>query len=60
MDGHIGIPGESWIPGGMPDEGRIVSWGVQSINHEDISFWQGSLAVDVADSATTALVDQLR
>ena len=60
MDGLIDIPGESWLHGGTPDESRIVPWGVQSIDHEDIDFWQGRLADGVVDSATTALVNELR
>lgn len=38
-DGLIEIPEESWLRGGMPDESRIVPWGVQSIGREDIDFW---------------------
>ena len=60
MDGLIDIPEEGWLRGGTPDESRIVPWGVQSISHEDIDFWQGTLADDVAETATTALVDELR
>lgn len=60
MDGLINIPEESWLRGGMPDESRIVPWGVQSIGHDDIDFWQGRLADDIVGIATTALVDELR
>jgi mRNA-degrading endonuclease toxin of MazEF toxin-antitoxin module len=60
MDGLIEIPERSWLRGGTPDESRIVPWGVQSIGHEDIDFWQGRLADDIVDTATTALVDELR
>ena len=38
MDGLIEIHEKSWIRGGVPDESRIVPWGVQSIDHEDIDF----------------------
>ena len=60
MDGLVGIPEESWLRGGTPDESRIVPWGVRSISHEDIDFWQGSPADDIVDTATTALVDERR
>lgn len=60
MDGLVDIPEESWLRGGTPDESRIVPWGVQSIDHEDIDFWQGRLASDTVDDATAALVDELR
>lgn len=60
MDGLIDIPEERWLRGGTPDESRVVPWGVQSIGHEDIDFWQGRLADDLVDTATTALVDALR
>lgn len=38
-DDLIGVPERSWIHGGTPDESRIVPWGIQSIDHEDIDFW---------------------
>ncbi len=60
MDGLIEIPEESWLRGGTPDKSRIVPWGVQSIDHEDIDFWQGRLADDIVDTAITALVDELQ
>jgi hypothetical protein len=43
-----------------PDESRIVPWGVQSIDNEDIDFWQDRLSDDIVDTATSALVDELR
>ena len=43
-----------------PNESRIVPWGVQSIDHEDIDFWQGLLAGDLVDEAVAALVEELR
>jgi hypothetical protein len=60
MDGLIAIPEESWLRGGTPDESRIVPWGVQSIDNEDIDFWQDRLSDDIVDTATSALVDELR
>ncbi|WP_440992082.1 type II toxin-antitoxin system PemK/MazF family toxin [Haloarchaeobius baliensis] len=60
IDGLIEIPEESWLRGGTPDESRIVPWGVQSIGHEDIDFWQGRLAEDLVAGATSAFVDELR
>ena len=43
-----------------PNESQIVPWGVQSIDHEDIDFWQGRLAGDLVDEAVAALVEELR
>ncbi|MFC7227971.1 type II toxin-antitoxin system PemK/MazF family toxin [Salinirubellus salinus] len=60
MDGLIAIPEESWLRGGTPDEGRIVPWGVQSIDHEDIDFWQGCLAGGLVDETVAALVEELQ
>jgi hypothetical protein len=50
MDGLIDILGESWLHNLTPDESRIVPWGVQSIDHEDIDFWQGRLANGIVDN----------
>jgi mRNA interferase MazF len=60
MDGLIDIPEGSWFRGGTPDESRIVPWGVQSIGHEDIDFWQGRLSDDIVDNAITAFIDELQ
>ncbi|WP_281194431.1 type II toxin-antitoxin system PemK/MazF family toxin [Halorubrum sp. F4] len=59
MDDFIGIPEKSWVRGGTPDESRIVPWGVQSIDYEDIDFWQGRLETTLVDEAVAALVDEL-
>ena len=59
MDGLIDIPKESWLRGGTPDESRVVPWGVQSIDHEDIDFWQGRLETEFVDKAVVALVEEL-
>jgi mRNA-degrading endonuclease toxin of MazEF toxin-antitoxin module len=60
LDGLIEIPEESWIRGGTPDDSSIAPWGVQSIDREDIDFWQGRLDAELVDTAVTALVDELR
>lgn len=60
MDGLIAIPEESWRRGGTPTESRIVPWGIQSIDHEDIDLWQGRLDSDLVDQAVAVLVGELR
>ena len=60
MDGLIEVPGESWLRGGTPDESRIVPWGVQSIDHEDIDFWQGRLESEIVGEAVDTLVEELQ
>lgn len=59
MDGLLNIPAESWLRGGTPDKSRVVPWGVQSIGHEDIDFWQGRLDSDLVDEVVAALVEEL-
>ncbi len=60
MDGLIEIPEESWVRGGTPEPSRIVPWGVQSIDHEDIDFWQGRLRNEPVDDAVAVLIEELR
>ncbi|QLH82055.1 type II toxin-antitoxin system PemK/MazF family toxin [Halosimplex pelagicum] len=60
MNGLVEIPEASWLRGGTPDESRIVPWGVQSIDHEDIDFWQGRLDSDLVDEAVASLVVELQ
>ncbi|MFC5367243.1 type II toxin-antitoxin system PemK/MazF family toxin [Salinirubrum litoreum] len=60
MDGLIAIPAESWLRGGTPDDSRIVPWGVQSIDKEDIDFWQGRVERSVVDEAVGGLIEELQ
>jgi hypothetical protein len=59
LDGLISAPEERWVRGGVPRESRIVPWGVQSLDHEDTEFWQGTLERAVVGDAVTALTDYL-
>lgn len=59
LDGLIDIPAERWLRGGTPAASRIVPWGVQSIDREDIDYWQGRLDDELVDRAVAALVDEL-
>lgn len=59
LDGLIEIPAERWCRGGTPDESRIAPWGVQSIGHEDIEFWQGRLDSELVEQVVAALVAEL-
>jgi mRNA-degrading endonuclease toxin of MazEF toxin-antitoxin module len=60
MDGLVEIPEESWLRGGTPRESRIVPWGVQSLNSEDIDTWQGRLDEGVVEEAVSGLVEELQ
>ena len=60
MEGLVEIPPDAWTRGGTPEDSRIAPWGVQSIDHEDVDFWQGRVESTVVDEAVAALVDELR
>ncbi|WP_436934364.1 type II toxin-antitoxin system PemK/MazF family toxin [Halovenus marina] len=60
MEGLIEIPEERWIRGGTPAKSRIVPWSVQSIDREDIDFWQDRLETALVDEAVTALTEELQ
>ena len=60
MDGLVAIPEEDWLRGGTPDKSRVVPWSVQSIDDEDIDFWQGRLEGDLVEEAVAALVAELQ
>ena len=60
LDGLIEIPSESLLRGGIPDESRIVPWGVQSLDREDIDYWQGRLTSGLVDEAVAALINELQ
>ena len=60
IEGLIAIPEESWLRGGTPDKSRIVPWGVQSIDQDDIDFWQGCLAGDLVHETVAALIEEIQ
>ena len=59
LDGLIEIAAEDWVRGGTPEESRIVPWGVQSLESEDIDFWQGRIAHSLLEASIEALIDEL-
>jgi len=60
MDGLIEIDAEMWLHGGTPDDSRLIPWAVQSIDHDDIDYWQGRVADDVVAAGIDALIEYLR
>ncbi|MFB6221041.1 MAG: type II toxin-antitoxin system PemK/MazF family toxin [Halolamina sp.] len=58
-DGLVEIPEEAWTHGGTPEKSRIVPWGVQSLDAEDVDHWQGRLSEDVLDRAVESLVAEI-
>lgn len=38
---------------------EIVPWGVQSLDSDDIDYWQGRLESDVVEEAVSILVSEL-
>lgn len=59
-DDFVTIPETAWVRGGTPRESRIVPWGVQSLDSEDIDYWQGRLESDVVEEAVSILVSELQ
>lgn len=57
LDGLIEITEDSWIRGGAPERSRIVPWGVQSIDRDDVGHWQGRIESTLLESAIDGLVD---
>lgn len=60
LDGLIEVEPNDWVRGGVPDDSRIVPWGVQSIDREDLDYWQGRLKRTVVEDAVASLVDSLQ
>jgi len=59
-DGLIEIPDEAWVRGGTPKRSRVVPWGVQSIDADDIDRWQGTVESSVREAAVESLIEELR
>lgn len=60
MDGLIEIGAEEWVRGGTPADSRIVPWGVQSIDSDDIAYWQGRVTSQLVSDVIESLVDYLQ
>lgn len=60
MEGLIEIAETDWTYGGTPEESRIIPWAIQSIDRDDIDYWQGRLAEDIVNVATESFIDYLR
>lgn len=60
MDGLIKIDADAWLHGGTPDDSRLIPWAVQSLDHDDIDYWQGRVADDVVAAGTDALIEYVR
>lgn len=59
LDGLLEIPDDAWIYGGTPKDSRIAPWGVQSLSHTDIDYWQGRLEPDLVEQAVAGLLSCL-
>lgn len=60
MDGLVEIGEDEWSRGGTPEDSRIVPWGVQSIDRDDIDYWQGRIEEPLVAEAIDALVTHVR
>lgn len=56
MDGLVEIDADEWIRGGTPADSRVV----QSIDSDDISYWQGRLDDQLVAEVIDSLVAYLR
>ena len=56
-DDLVEIPEAAWLKGGTPERSRVVPWSVETLEHDDIQHWQGSLESEVGDTAVAELVD---
>lgn len=59
MDGLIRLDDSDWQRGGTPSQSNVVPWGIQSIDREDVDYWQGSLDSEVLRAAVQSLIDEL-
>ena len=59
MDDLIEIPEEAWLRGGTPRRSRIVPWGIQSLDADDVERWQGTIERQLLKRAVDAFVDEL-
>ena len=60
MDGLIDIDPSDWTHGGTPEGSRIVPWAVQSIDSDDIDYWQGRVDDQLLTKGVESLVGYLQ
>jgi len=57
----VALRDEHWVRGGMPDDSKVVTWGLGSLDHEDLNHdrWQGTLRAATVDSCVERAVSYM-
>lgn len=60
-DDGLELRDEDWIRGGTPEDSKVVTWGLGSLNHDDIDHdrWQGTLEPTVVDSCVERAISYM-
>lgn len=60
MDELIEIDEQAWDRGGTPGDSRFIPWAVQSIDSDDIDYWQGRLTEQFVTEAVETFIEYLQ
>ncbi len=52
LDDVIEIESDAWLVGGTPKQSNVAPWSVQSIDADDIDYWQGRITSSLVDRRT--------
>lgn len=52
---------DHWVRGGMPEDSKVVTWGLASPDHDDLDHdrWQGTLKATAVDSCVERATDYM-
>jgi mRNA interferase MazF len=59
-DDRVPITDDDWLDGGTPDSSSILPWSVETLDQDDLDYWQGTLSNVVVTEAVDALVTFVR
>lgn len=54
-DDLLQIDEESWVESGTPESSSVIPWSVETLDHDDVEHWQGSLEDELLTRAVSEL-----
>lgn len=56
-DGFVSLADDDWIEGGTPRSSSVIPWSVETLDQGDVDHWQGTLGVEVVNTAVSKLTE---
>lgn len=56
-DGLVPIRDGDWVEGGTPESSHVIPWSVETLDHGDVDYRQGTLKPEVVNRSVDELTD---